>query len=222
MNVSVIEFPGSNCNIDMVKALEFNLGLKVKRIWHTESSLENTDIIFLPGGFSFGDYLRSGALATLSPVMKEIKRLAQKKIPIMGVCNGFQILTESRLLPGALLPNKSSKFLCRYVNLQATSTFFSKEKNSISLPIAHGEGRFFIDEIGLKNLMDNDQVAFKYSEIEEDGLCCNGSLSEIAGIFSKDKKILGLMPHPERAMREIVGGSSDGVFVFKEFLKQAF
>jgi phosphoribosylformylglycinamidine synthase len=210
-SIGLVQFPGSNCDMDVVDALERHFHLPTKLVWHTEASLPPLDAVILPGGFSFGDYLRSGALASHSPVMAAVKDFAKKGGPVIGICNGFQVLTESHLLPGALLRNNSRKFICEYVTLKAYQAGLKGKE--LRIPIAHGEGRYFIDDAGLKRLKDNDQVAFRYH-----GHNPNGSLDDIAGIVSDNRRVLGLMPHPERATDEVMGGSKDGLAILEAFL----
>lgn len=216
-NIGLVQFPGSNCDMDVVDALKRHFSLDTKLVWHTESKLPALDAVILPGGFSFGDYLRSGALASHSPVMAAVKDFAAKGGPVIGICNGFQVLTESHLLPGALLRNNSRKFICDYVTLKAgdgTSTYQKTLKGRpLKVPIAHGEGRYYIDADGLKRLQDNGQVAFRYT-----GANPNGSLDAIAGIVSTNGRVMGLMPHPERATDEVMGGSKDGLGILEAFL----
>ena len=222
MKSAVITFPGSNCDRDAVVALE-NLGSKPQRIWHQETKLDdNLDLIVVPGGFSYGDYLRSGAMAAISPVMQEVKRLANKGARVIGICNGFQILTESGLLPGVLLRNKKVKFICREVTLRvenADSAFTKKyQKNQIiKLPIAHMDGNYFADLEVLKKLEGDGNIAFRYADLsgnltEESNP--NGSALNIAGIFNEQRNVLGMMPHPERAI-DVNTGSKDGLAIFE-------
>ncbi len=225
MKSVVIVFPGSNCDRDAVDALQ-KVGSKVNKVWHQETKLENDlDLIVVPGGFSYGDYLRSGAMAAISPVMKEVKRLAERGTKVLGICNGFQILTEAGLLDGVLLRNKQIKFSCRDVllNVEDTNTIFTKKYKKgqiIKIPIAHMDGNYFADPSTLKKLEDNGNIAFRY--VSENGNVTddsnpNGSALNIAGIFNDKKTILGMMPHPERAI-DINTGSSDGLFLFESLL----
>ena len=217
LRVGVVQFPGSNCDDDCIDVLRRHYEIDASKIWHQETSLPKLDALILPGGFSFGDYLRSGALAARAPIMESIKSFAASGGHILGICNGFQILTESGLLPGALLHNKSQKFIC-------TQTKIKSAKGPIlKIPIAHAEGRFWIDEEGLRQLDDLDLVAYRYCA--DDGRISmdanpNGSVANIAGVYSKDKKILGMMPHPERATDMLMGGSSDGITVINDFLQK--
>ena len=219
MKFAVLVFPGSNCDIDMYHAIKDELGEEVEYVWHTETSLEGFDGVLVPGGFSYGDYLRCGAMANQSNVMKALKDFAAAGKPVLGVCNGFQILTEAGLLPGALLRNKNLKFMCRTVQLkvQNNETLFTKNYESgevIHIPIAHGEGNYYCDEETLAELKANNQIVFTY-----EGENPNGSLEDIAGIINKEGNVLGMMPHPERAANEIVGGA-DGLKLFKSIVKQ--
>jgi len=219
MKFAVLVFPGSNCDIDMYHAIKDELGEEVEYVWHTETSLEGFDGVLVPGGFSYGDYLRCGAMANQSNVMKALKDFAAAGKPVLGVCNGFQILTEAGLLPGALLRNKNLKFMCRTVQLkvQNNETMFTKNYKSgevIHIPIAHGEGNYYCDEETLAELKANNQIVFTY-----EGDNPNGSLEDIAGIINKEGNVLGMMPHPERAANEIVGGA-DGLKLFKSIVKQ--
>ncbi len=219
MKFAVLVFPGSNCDIDMYHAIKDELGEEVEYVWHTENSLEGFDGALVPGGFSYGDYLRCGAMANQSNVMKALKEFAAAGKPVLGVCNGFQILTEAGLLPGALLRNKNLKFMCRTVQLkvQNNETLFTNNYESgevINIPIAHGEGNYYCDEETLAELKVNNQIVFTY-----EGENPNGSLEDIAGIVNKEGNVLGMMPHPERAANEIVGGA-DGLKLFKSIVKQ--
>lgn len=219
MKFAVLVFPGSNCDIDMYHAIKDELGEEVEYVWHTENSLEGYDGALVPGGFSYGDYLRCGAMANQSNVMKALKEFAAAGKPVLGVCNGFQILTEAGLLPGALLRNKNLKFMCRTVQLkvQNNETLFTNNYESgevINIPIAHGEGNYYCDEETLAELKANNQIVFTY-----EGDNPNGSLEDIAGIINKEGNVLGMMPHPERVVNEIVGGA-DGLKLFKSIVKQ--
>lgn len=213
MKAGVVVFPGSNCDTDMVRALEFVSGDKPKMLWHKDTSLPELDLVVLPGGFSYGDYLRSGALASFSPIMKEIVEFANKGGYVLGVCNGFQILTETGLLPGGLLRNNNLKFICEHVELHVTNvrTAFTTKfwlDSVVSMPIAHHDGCYYVDNDSLKELEDNEQIAFKYIKNP------NGSINNIAGIFNKNKNVLGMMPHPERAVRSWHPGT-DGKALFE-------
>ena len=219
MKFAVLVFPGSNCDIDMYHAIKDELGEEVEYVWHSATDLSKFDGILVPGGFSYGDYLRCGAMANQSNVMAEVKKAAAEGKPVLGVCNGFQILTEAGLLPGALLRNKNLKFMCRTVELKVenTNTLFTNQYEQgeiINIPIAHGEGNYFCDEETLANLKANNQIVFTYS-----GENPNGSLEDIAGIINEQGNVLGMMPHPERAANDLLG-SSDGLKLFKSIVKQ--
>ena len=224
MNFGVVIFPGSNCDKDIISCIERTIDQKVIELWHKDTDLQNCDVIFLPGGFSFGDYLRSGAIAKFSPIMEKVIEFGKNGGYIIGICNGFQILTESGLLPGALLHNTSNKFICKNiflkVNQSNTLVTNSYEKNVIKIPIAHGEGRFFADENTMNSLKKNDQIIFKYcnsnGEVSE-ASNPNGSLENIAGICNKEKNIFGMMPHPERAA-DMLLSNTDGVALFKSIM----
>ena len=224
MNFGVVIFPGSNCDKDIISCIERTVNQKVIELWHKDTDLQNCDVIFLPGGFSFGDYLRSGAIAKFSPIMEKVIDFGRNGGYIIGICNGFQILTESGLLPGALLHNTSNKFICKNVFLKINNTNTlvtnSYEKNVIKVPIAHGEGRFFADENTIKDLKQNDQIIFKYCDSNGEVLESsnpNGSLENIAGICNKEKNIFGMMPHPERAA-DVLLSNTDGVALFKSIM----
>ena len=216
MKFGVIVFPGSNCDHDAFYAVGTNLGQPVEFIWHDSSTLGAVDAVILPGGFAYGDYLRCGAIAKFSPVMKAVRRFAADGGLVLGVCNGFQILVEAGLLPGALLRNRGLKFICREVRLRVETTdspFTSAGRKGqiLRLPIAHGEGCYFADERTLDELEAEDRIAFRY-----DGNP-NGSLRDIAGILSRERNVMGMMPHPERATEPLMG-SSDGLTVFRSML----
>ncbi len=226
MKFGVITFPGSNCDEDMVYVLETIMGQKVQRLWHKDTSLQGADFIILPGGFSYGDYLRSGAIAKLSPIMNEVVSHAAKGGFVLGVCNGFQILTESGLLEGALLHNNQQKFICKNVFLKPVnqSTILTRglePQKAYKIPIAHGEGRFFAPEDSMKSILDNDQVLFHYvnelGETSEESNP-NGSAHHIAGICNKGKNVFGMMPHPERAADANLS-NEDGLRFFESILK---
>ena len=218
MKFAVLVFPGSNCDVDMYHAIKDELGEEVEYVWHTATSLDGFDGALVPGGFSYGDYLRCGAMANQSNIMKALKEFAAAGKPVLGVCNGFQILTEAGLLPGALLRNKNLKFMCRPVTLtvENNNTLFTNEYaagEQINIPIAHGEGNYYCDEETLAKLQANKQIVFTYDNNP------NGSLENIAGIINEQGNVLGMMPHPERAANEIVGGA-DGLKLFKSIVKQ--
>jgi phosphoribosylformylglycinamidine synthase I len=219
MKFAVLVFPGSNCDIDMYHAIKDELGEEVEYVWHDATDLSEFDGILVPGGFSYGDYLRCGAMANQSNVMAEVKRAAESGKPVLGVCNGFQILTEAGLLPGALLRNENLKFMCRTVGLKVenNNTLFTNQYEAgevINIPIAHGEGNYFCDDETLAGLKANNQIVFTYS-----GTNPNGSLEDIAGIINERGNVLGMMPHPERAVDALLG-SDDGLKVFKSIIKQ--
>ncbi len=198
MKVGVIVFPGSNCDRDMFHVLTEIFNLDVKFFWHEKNLPKEIDAVILPGGFSYGDRLRAGVIAAHSPIIKDVKKLASRGIPILGVCNGFQILVESGLLPGVLLKNSSLGFMCKWTSLIVENNetpFTNKLKlhQKIPIPIANGEGRYFADDATLKQLQKNNQIVFRYSEI------INGSSLQIAGICNEDYNVVGMMPHPERA-----------------------
>ena len=219
MKAAVIVFPGSNCDRDMCVALEQSMGAKPVRVWHGDSELPDVDLIAVPGGFSYGDYLRSGAMAAHSPIMREVKKAAEKGKYVLGVCNGFQVLTETGLLPGALMRNKNLKFICKPVTLKAQNKktpFTQGYSDVITIPVAHHDGNYFADDATIKTLEDEDSIAFQYvnaggNATEESNP--NGSLNNIAGIFNKKKNVLGMMPHPERYVDALNGGT-DGKTMF--------
>lgn len=218
MKFAVVVFPGSNCDVDMRHAIRDELGEAVDYVWHEEVNLENYDGILLPGGFSYGDYLRSGAIARFSPVMKGLQKAAREGKPVLGVCNGFQILLEAGLLPGAMRRNRDLKFICRPVELRVENhqTMFTTqyENGEIArIPIAHGEGSYFCDEATLQGLEENRQIVFRYH-----GENPNGSTADIAGIVNKSGNVLGMMPHPERAVDELLG-SNDGLKLFRSIVQ---
>ncbi|WP_077624261.1 phosphoribosylformylglycinamidine synthase subunit PurQ [Sediminibacillus massiliensis] len=216
MKFAVIVFPGSNCDRDMYYAVTESLQEEAELVWYEDANLEDYDAILLPGGFSYGDYLRSGAIASTSPIVTEIKQRAEDGVPVLGVCNGFQVLLEAGLLPGAMLRNKELKFMCHQEELvvrnnqtQFTNGYSDQEK--IVLPIAHGEGNYYCDENVLAELEANNQIVFTYSDNP------NGSVADIAGIINKEGNVLGMMPHPERATDQLLG-SADGLKLFKSVL----
>jgi len=205
----------------MYHALHKVLGEEVKFVWHGETSLDGYEVIVLPGGFSYGDYLRAGSIARFSPVMNEVIRHAEAGKPVLGICNGFQILTECGLLPGALLRNKNLRFVCKdvYISTENVNTIFTNQLNKgqiLKIPIAHGEGNYFIDRADLQELEENGQIVFRYATAGgdlADSANPNGSVSNIAGIVNRQGNVLGMMPHPERAV-ELLLGSEDGRFIF--------
>lgn len=219
MKFAVLVFPGSNCDLDMYHAIKDELGEEVEYVWHDATDLSGYDGILLPGGFSYGDYLRCGAIARFSNVMAEVVKAAEAGKTVLGVCNGFQILTEVGLLPGALLRNKNLKFMCRKVNLKVANnnTLFTNQYDQdevIQIPIAHGEGNYYCDGETLQKLKDNNQIVFTY-----EGENPNGSIENIAGVINEKGNVLGMMPHPERAVNELIGGA-DGLALFKSIVKQ--
>jgi phosphoribosylformylglycinamidine synthase subunit PurQ / glutaminase len=211
LKVAVIRFPGSNCDQDALHSLRDDMGIATEYVWHDDSSLAGFDAVFVPGGFSYGDYLRCGAMASRAPIMAEVRRFAKEGRPIIGVCNGFQILCEADLLPGALLLNESQKFVCKYIHLAAvnrTSPWTAGVKGLLELPVAHGEGRFIAEPDVLKELQDKDRIAFRYvgPNGEGDGAFNpNGSMDDVAGIVNEKGNVLGMMPHPERATKALLG-----------------
>jgi len=226
MKSAVIVFPGSNCDRDVAVALERITGKKPAMVWHGGHELPKVDLIVLPGGFSYGDYLRSGAMASHSPVMREVIERAKAGTPTLGICNGFQVLTESHLLPGVLMRNAGLKFLCKdvWLRVENTQSLFTNryaKGDIIRIPIAHGEGNYFADPDTLKRLEDNDQVAFRYVSAEgevTDAANPNGSQHNIAGIFNDSRTVLGMMPHPERLAEPALGGT-DGRKLFESLLE---
>ncbi len=224
MKSAVIVFPGSNCDRDAQTVLAAT-GLKPVMVWHCDTSLPDVDLVMVPGGFSYGDYLRSGAVAAKSPIMREVIAHANKGGFVLGVCNGFQVLTEAGLLDGVLLRNQKLKFICKEVQLRVenTNTAFTSKYNKgqvITVPVAHHDGNYFADHRTLRNLQDNDQIIFRYCN--SDGEVTpesnpNGSLLNIAGICNAKRNVLGMMPHPERCAEALLGGV-DGVGVFESLL----
>ena len=225
MKFGVVVFPGSNCDHDCYHVLKHVFGQPTEFVWHKDTSLKGFDCAVLPGGFSYGDYLRCGAIAKFSPIIREIRSFAAAGGRVVGICNGFQILVEAGLLPGALRRNQDLRFLCRNVHLRVENpgTPFTKrlEKGKVlKIPIAHAEGNYYADEETLKEIEDNGQVLFRYATEEgevSEGANPNGSLNNIAGIANKGKNVLGMMPHPERCS-EAVLGNSDGRGIFESIL----
>jgi phosphoribosylformylglycinamidine synthase I len=225
MKFGVVLFPGSNCDQDLILCLQRTTGEQVVELWHKDKDLQGCDMIFLPGGFSYGDYLRSGAIARFSPIMQSVIDFANKGGYVMGICNGFQILCEASLLPGALLRNNDMKFNCSNIYLRAetsNSILTSKidKEKALKIPIAHGEGRYYANENTLKELLDNDQILFKYcnanGEVDE-ASNPNGSLLNIAGVCNSLRNVFGLMPHPERASDPLLF-NTDGLAIFESIL----
>jgi phosphoribosylformylglycinamidine synthase subunit PurQ / glutaminase len=225
MKFGVVIFPGSNCDHDCYYVIESVIGKPVEFIWHQDTSVRGFDAIILPGGFAYGDYLRTGALAKFSPVMRSVKEFADKGGMVIGICNGFQILCEAGLLPGALLRNVGMKYVCKFLHLrtETTNTPFTNtlsKEQLLHVPIGHGDGNYFADADVLKRIEDNDQVAFRY--VTADGQVTrdanpNGSLNNIAGIVNEGRNVLGMMPHPDRSSESILG-SSDGRLIFESMV----
>jgi phosphoribosylformylglycinamidine synthase I len=216
MKVAVVVFPGSNCDHDAWYAISRNLRRDAELVWHESGSLGNVDAVILPGGFSYGDYLRCGAIAKFSPVMKAVAKFAAEGGPVLGVCNGFQVLTEAGLLPGALVRNPGLRFVCRTVPLEVTTTdcLFTSHATKgqrIRLPIAHGEGCFIADERTLDQLEAEDRVVLRYLED------CNGSMRNIAGVLNANRNVMGMMPHPERAADPLLG-NIDGLTILNSLV----
>jgi len=225
MKFGVITFPGSNCDYDCYRAVKDVLKEEVEFLWHQDTSLTKCDCIILPGGFSYGDYLRTGAIARFSAIMKEVTKFAQKGGLIIGICNGFQILLESGLLPGAMLRNRSLRFVCKfvYIRTEDTNTPFShslKKGQVLKIPVAHSDGNYYISSEGLNKLKKNNQIIFRYCDVQgelDPQYNPNGALDFIAGICNQERNILGMMPHPERASESILG-SDDGKYIFRSIV----
>ena len=220
MKAAVVVFPGSNCDRDCKVAIERSTGAKVDMIWHAETELpQGLDLIVLPGGFSYGDYLRCGAMAAQSPVMVEVKKAAERGVAVAGICNGFQVLCEAHMLPGALLRNAALKYICKTVALEVTNgqTRFTagyQGRREVKMTVGNGEGNFFADEATLERIEGEGQVVFRYHENP------NGSVRDIAGIVNAKGNVLGMMPHPDRAFEPELG-SSDGALLFQSVLASA-
>ena len=221
MKFAIVKFPGSNCDYDVYYVTSTIFGYSTDMLWHnSEIDLSSYDCIVLPGGFSYGDYLRSGAIARFSPIMNSVIRYAKKGGLVLGICNGFQILLEAGLLPGAMRKNNTLKFVCKYANIEIVNnhtpfTNQCKKKEILRMPIAHGEGNYYIDENGLNDLVKNNQIVLKYKNDNP-----NGSILNIAGICNKESNIFGLMPHPERCAENILGnGSEDGKKIFTSIIE---
>lgn len=215
--IGVLQFPGSNCDLDIIHVVRKVLNEDARLVFFKSQQLDDLDGLVIPGGFSYGDHLRAGAIAAKMPVMEEVKSLAKEGKPVLGICNGFQILCDSGLLPGTLAENVNMKFICRWVELEVgneTNAFAGKyaKGEMVRMPVAHGEGRYYCDEKTLDELRENDRIAFKYH-----GENLNGSLDGIAGIINEEGNVLGLMPHPERASERMLGGE-DGRRVFESML----
>ena len=223
MKISVLQFPGTNCEYDTKYAFE-QLGCEVEIIWHKEKNIpEDTDLLVIPGGFSYGDYLRSGAIARFATIMDSVQAYAAKGGKVLGICNGFQILLEAGLLPGAMKRNDSLHFISKYHTLKVVdndNAFLSllKKDEVLNIPVAHHDGNYYIDSLGLKDLEENGQILLKYCDNNGSVVNMNGSVSNIAGICNKEKNVFGLMPHPERAIEELLG-STDGINMLKGFLQ---
>ena len=225
MKFGVVVFPGSNCEHDCYYAIESVLGQPVKFIWHQDSVLEDLDAVILPGGFSYGDYLRTGAIARFSPIMKPVRDFARQGGLVIGICNGFQILIEAGLLPGALLPNVGMRYVCRSLHIRTESdrtpfTSAMEEGQVLRIPVGHGDGNYFADERTLERLEDLDQIVFRY--VTRDGEVKpeanpNGSVGNIAGIVNEERNVLGMMPHPDRSSERILG-SEDGLLIFESMV----
>ncbi len=227
MKFGIVTFPGSNCDYDAYRAVVEAVGEQAEFLWHKDHDLHDADVVILPGGFSYGDYLRPGAIARFSPIMTEVVAHARRGGPVLGICNGFQIACEAGLLPGALLRNAGLTFVCELVHLRvenATTMFTSRyrEGQRLAIPIAHGDGRYTADEETLARLEGDGRVVFRYvggSADEEEWWSPNGSMRAIAGIVSPEGNVLGMMPHPERAVNELLG-SADGIGVFESLLSR--
>jgi phosphoribosylformylglycinamidine synthase I len=225
MKIGVVIFPGSNCDRDTLHVFGEVLGQQVVPLFHKETDLQGVDMVVLPGGFSYGDYLRSGAIARFSPIMEQVIAHANRGGYLMGICNGFQILTEAKLVPGTLLHNDSRKFICKNVFLkpQTTNTLLTQGLSTsdvLQVPIAHGEGNYYIDAEGLKALNDNDQVLFRYCDAAGNITAesnPNGALDNIAGVTNKGRNVFGMMPHPERAAEDILS-NTDGLRILESLL----
>ena len=222
MKLGVVTFPGSNCDYDCYKAVQEVLGAEAVFLWHRDHDLQGVDAVFLPGGFSYGDYLRAGAIARMSPIMREVRQFADEGGPVVGICNGFQILCEAGMLPGALIRNRSLKFISRevYLRVERTEAPFTsgyREGEVLRVHIAHGEGCYFADEATIRELEASGRVVFRYVDESGDPTSAanpNGSLNNIAGIVNQRGNVLGMMPHPERAVDPLLG-STDGIGLFR-------
>jgi phosphoribosylformylglycinamidine synthase len=225
MKAAVIVFPGSNCDRDLKVALTQSMGEQPAMVWHRDTTLPEVDLIAVPGGFSYGDYLRSGAMAAHSPIMKEVVRFALRGVAVLGICNGFQVLTEAGLLPGVLMRNHNLRFVCKdvFIRVDQNDTVFSSGYTTgqiIRIPVAHHDGNYFIDEDGHAQLEDERRIAFRYCDETgaiSDAANPNGSLSNIAGVLNSSRRILGMMPHPERLSDPMLGGN-DGRAMFDSLI----
>jgi len=221
LNVSILQFPGTNCEYDTVYAFK-RLGHNTEIIWHKEELLPaNSDLVVVPGGFSYGDYLRSGSIARFSPIMKAVQAYAGEGGKVLGICNGFQILTEAHLLPGALKRNENLHFISKHQHLKVVdndNAFLNRcsKGEILNIPIAHADGNYFVDDETLDDMEKNGQILLRYCDKEGEPVTVNGSVKQIAGICNKDKNVFGLMPHPERAMESILG-SDDGIKMLEGF-----
>ncbi len=221
VKVGVVVFPGSNCDRDMYHVLRDVFGLDTRYCWHEKGLPENIDAVILPGGFTYGDRLRAGAIAAHSPVVSDVRKISEKGIPVLGVCNGFQILVESGILPGALLKNESLSFMCKWTSLvvENNTTFFTNQfqlREKIPIPIANGEGRYYVDEKTANELKKRNQIVFRYDEI------VNGSSDKIAGVCNEDGNVVGMMPHPERAVESDINpiDSKPSSLIFESLLSK--
>jgi len=225
MRIGVLVFPGSNCDHDLYHVLGGLLGFEAVYLWHKDSDLKKCDAVILPGGFSYGDYLRCGAIARFSPLMREVEKFANSGGPVLGICNGFQILTEARLLPGVLMQNTSRQFICDFtdIRVERSDTPFTRKVKAgqvLRMPIAHGDGNYFIDDEGLKRLEGEGQVIFRYVDARgepTEAANPNGSLKNIAGVCNAKRNVIALMPHPERVSEAILGSDS-GKVIFESLL----
>ncbi len=228
MKFGVVTFPGSNCDQDMIDVLSNIMGQQVENLWHKNHDLKGVDMVILPGGFSYGDYLRSGAIARFSPVMQEVIAFAKKGGYVMGICNGFQILTEAGLVPGALLHNRNRKFICKniYLKPETNNSLISAEldlNKALKIPIAHGEGNYFAKPEVLQAMKDQDQILFRYCDEHAqvtEATNPNGSIDNIAGVCNEVRNVFGMMPHPERAADPVLA-NQDGLGIFESILKMA-
>jgi phosphoribosylformylglycinamidine synthase len=226
LKAAVIVFPGSNCDRDVAVALEASMGSKPHMVWHRDTQLPDLDLIVVPGGFSYGDYLRCGAMAAHSPIMREVVARAAAGSRVLGICNGFQILTEAGLLPGVLMRNRDLKFICKdvYLRVENDGTDFCRKYRQgdvVRFPIAHAEGNYFVEPKAFRAMEDNGQIAFRYCRkdgVVVDAANPNGSLGNVAGIYNETKTVLGLMPHPERLAEDLLGGS-DGKLMFDSLVE---
>jgi phosphoribosylformylglycinamidine synthase len=226
MNFGIVVFPGSNCDHDAYHAAKHVMGQEAHFIWHKDSSLGDADVIILPGGFSYGDYLRTGAIARFSPVMKEVVRFAKNGGTVVGICNGFQILLEAGMLPGVMLRNSSLKFVCKFIQLKvenAATRFTSgcEVGDVLRIPVAHGDGNYFASREVVESLQERGQIVFRYCSKDgdiDDASNPNGSMANIAGIMNEGGNILGMMPHPERAVESSLG-SADGKKIFQSMIE---